>query len=71
MELNHAANATQASADFEFLITGHQRLVWASLVIAVMALICAIYICCCLYSLRGKLDLVTPHYSNFCCTVIS
>jgi hypothetical protein len=29
MELTHAANAT---AQFEFIITGHQRLVWITLV---------------------------------------
>ena len=58
MELKHAANVTQNFTDYECLITGHQRLAWVALIIALMALICAIYICCCLYSLRGKLDLV-------------
>jgi hypothetical protein len=60
MELTHASNSTSQFADYEFVITGYQRLVWIALVIAIIALLAAFYICCCLYSLRGKLDLVSP-----------
>ena len=57
MELTHASNVTQ-HIDYEIVISGHQRLVWVALIIAILALISAVYICCCLYSLRGKLDMV-------------
>ena len=62
MELKHAANVTQNFTEYEFLISGHARLAWVSLIIAIMALISAVYICCCLYSLRGKLDLVISYH---------